>query len=89
MLYTVKIMRGKTTLKQFAVIADGDATLQKFAADALGEQADDTAEMMKFGVCDSAEADQPTRCSSSFAAAASASSERAAGAWSACRALGK
>ena len=55
MLYTVKIMRGKTTLKQFAVIADGDATLQKFAADALGEQADDTAEMMKFGVCDSAE----------------------------------
>ena len=88
MLYTVKIMRGKTTLKQFAVIADGDATLQKFAADALGEQADDTAEMMKFGVCDSAEADQPTRCSSSFAAA-SASSERAAGAWSACRALGK
>ena len=55
MLYTVKIMRGKTTLKQFAVIADGDTTLQKFAADALGEQADDTAEMMKFGVCDSAE----------------------------------
>ena len=55
MLYTVKIMRGKTTLKQFAVIADGDTTLQRFAADALGEQADDTAEMMKFGVCDSAE----------------------------------
>ena len=50
MLYTVKIMRGKTTLKKFAVIADGDTTLQKFAADALGEQADDTAEMMKFGV---------------------------------------
>ena len=49
MLYTVKIMCGKTTLKQFAVIADGDATLQKFAADTLGEQADDTAEMMKFG----------------------------------------
>ena len=47
-------MRGKT-LKQFAVIADGTTTLQKFAADALGEQADDTAEMMKFGVCDSAE----------------------------------
>ena len=44
MLYTVKIMRGKTTLKQFAVIADGDTTLQ-----ALGGQADDTAEMMKFG----------------------------------------
>ena len=55
MLYTVKIMRGKTTLKKFAVIADGDTTLQKFAADALGEQADDTAEMMKFGECDSAE----------------------------------
>ena len=48
----MKIMRGKTTLKKFAVIADGDTTLQKFAADALGEQADDTAEMMKFGVCD-------------------------------------
>ena len=55
MLYTVKIMRGKTTLKQFAVIADGDTTLQKFAADALGGQADDTAVMKKFGVCDSAE----------------------------------
>ena len=54
MLYTVKIMRGKTTLKQFAVIADGDTTLQKFAADALGGQADDTAVMKKFGVCDSA-----------------------------------
>ena len=84
MLYTVKIMRGKTTLKQFAVIADGDATLQKFAADALGEQADDTAEMMKFGVREAEFARD-----SSFAAAASASSERAAGAWSACRALGK
>ena len=85
MLYTVMIMRGKTTLKQFAVIADGTTTLQKFAADALGEQADDTAEMMKFGVRDSAEFARD----SSFAAAASASSERAAGAWSACRALGK
>ena len=51
MLYTVNIMRGKTTLKQFAVIADGTTTLEKFAADALGEQADDTAEMMKFGEC--------------------------------------
>ena len=90
MLYTVKIMRGKTTLKQFAVIADGDATLQTFAADALGEQADDTAEMMKFGVSRaSSSSSPPTRCSSSFAAAASASCERAAGAWSACRALGK
>ena len=95
MLYTVKIMRGKTTLKQFAVIADGDTTLQKFAADALGEQADDTAEMMKFGVMPSrrsrasSSSSPPTRCSSSFAAAASASCERAAGAWSACRALGK
>ena len=48
MLYTVKIMRGKTTLKKFAVIADGDTTLQKFAADALGEQADDTAEVEGF-----------------------------------------
>ena len=38
MLYTV-------TLKQFAVIADGGTTLQKFAADALGEH-DDTAEMI-------------------------------------------
>ena len=84
MLYTVKIMRGKTTLKQFAVIADGDTTLQKFAADALGGQADDTAVMKKFGVCDSAAF--ATRCSSSLAAAASASCERAAGAWSACRA---
>ena len=37
MLYTVKIMRGKTTLKQFAVIADGDATLQKFAADSASK----------------------------------------------------
>ncbi len=77
MLYTVKIMRGKTTLKQFAVIADGDTTLQKFAADALGGQADDTA---------SSSSSPPTRCSSSLAAAASASCERAAGAWSACRA---
>ena len=46
MLYTVKIMRGNTTLKQFAVIADGGTTLQKFAADPLGEQGDDTAEMI-------------------------------------------
>ena len=88
MLYTVKIMRGKTTLKKFAVIADGDTTLQKFAADALGEQADDTAEMMKFGVCDSAEfaRDSMTEFRLDLP---SASCECAAGAWSACRAVGK